>query len=82
LNYFFEESGFHPLFFFSLLYLVLCHYIFGMLFGGFGCLTSFPVLIFVLWLTLLLARLMCYLTLVWGCNLALISSQAQCQTSF
>jgi hypothetical protein len=32
---------------------------FGMLLGGFDFLISFPDLIFVLWLTWLLARLMC-----------------------
>jgi hypothetical protein len=57
LNYFFEEYGFHP-FFLPLLHLVMCHYIFGRLVGGFDCLMSFPDLIFEFW------------TLVWGCNLA------------
>jgi hypothetical protein len=58
LNYFFEDSHFHP-FFLPLLHLVLCHYIFGKLVCGFDCLISFPDLIFVLWLTWLFARLIC-----------------------
>jgi hypothetical protein len=48
--FFFEESGLHTVFFFPLLYFVLCNYIFGRLVGGFDCLISFPDLI-VLWLT-------------------------------
>jgi hypothetical protein len=47
LNYFFEESGFHPFFFFPSTHLVLCNYVFGSLVGGFDCLISFPDLIFV-----------------------------------
>jgi hypothetical protein len=59
LNFLFEEIGFHAFFFFPLLHLVVCHYIFGMLVGGFDFLISFPDLIFMLWMTWLLARLMC-----------------------
>jgi hypothetical protein len=58
---FFEESGFHPFFFFPLLHLVLCYYIFGILVGGFDFLISFSDLNFVLWLTWLLARLICFI---------------------
>jgi hypothetical protein len=50
IEYFFEESGFHP-FFFPSLYLVLCQYIFVRLVGGFDCPISFPDLIYMFWLT-------------------------------
>jgi hypothetical protein len=42
LNYFFEDSGFHPFFFFPPLHLVLCYYVFDRLVGGFSHLFSFP----------------------------------------
>jgi hypothetical protein len=61
LNYFFKENGFHPFFFFPSIHLVLCHYAFDWLVAGSDCLISFPGLIFVLWLTWLLAKLMCYI---------------------
>jgi hypothetical protein len=38
----FEESDFHPFFFFPLLHLVLCNYVLDRLIGGFNCLFSFP----------------------------------------
>jgi hypothetical protein len=47
LFFFFEESDFH-LFFFPLLHLVLCNYVFDRLVDCFDCLISFPDLTFVL----------------------------------
>jgi hypothetical protein len=62
LNYFIEDSHFHPFFFFSLLYLVLCNYVLDKLVCGFSQLFFFPLplgLIFRLWLSWFLARLLC-----------------------
>jgi hypothetical protein len=47
LNYVFEESSFHPFFFFfPLFHLVLCNYVLDRIVGGFNCLLSFPWLNF------------------------------------
>jgi hypothetical protein len=43
---FFEDSDFHPFFFFPSLHSVLCNYVFDRLVGGFDCLISFPDFIF------------------------------------
>jgi hypothetical protein len=48
LNYFGGDNGFHPFFFFPMLDLVLCNYVFDKLLVGFSHLFSFPWFNFVL----------------------------------
>jgi hypothetical protein len=40
---FFEESGFHPFFFFPLVHLVVCNNVLDRVVGGFSHLFSFPL---------------------------------------
>jgi hypothetical protein len=81
LNYFFEKNGLHPFFFFPLLHLVLCNHIVDKTVGGFSYLFFSLDLIFVLWLSWFLARLMCYFCPRSQSNLVITNSQVQYSTS-